>query len=90
MGSDGGSSIYYASLSSSVHKINGTRKKARLMDDASSMAQDSMTDMVIEEEDPEEELRRKREEAKRYRNNKDENTTIIGKLKEKLAKGEIS
>ena len=60
------------------------------MDDASSMAQDSMTDMIIEEEDSEQVLKRKREEAKRFRNNKDKNTTIIGKLKEKLAKGEIS
>lgn len=30
---DGGSSIYYASLSSSVHKMNGTRKRCHMVRD---------------------------------------------------------
>ena len=30
---DGGSTIYYASLSSSAHKMNGTRKRAHMVRD---------------------------------------------------------
>ncbi len=57
-GSDAGSSIYYASLATSVHKINGTRKRAQMMDEISSMAPESMSDVIVEEEDPEEILKR--------------------------------
>ena len=32
MNADGASSLYYASLTSSIHKLNGTKKRATLMD----------------------------------------------------------
>ena len=90
MGSNAGSSIYYASLATSVHKINGTRKRAQMMDDISSMAPESMSDVIVEEEDPEEILKRQREEAAKYKKIKGKSQTMISKLKEQLSRGELS
>ena len=86
-GSDAGSSIYYASLTTSVHKINGTRKRAHLFDEFSSLAPESLADVILEEENPEEILKIKRAEAKRHRKNKSENPTMIDKLKTRVAMG---
>ena len=55
---DGASSLYYASLTTSIHKLNGTRKRATMLD-MGSVHTDDFSVAAIEEEDPEEEERRK-------------------------------
>lgn len=84
---DGGSTVYYASLTSSVHKLQGTRKRAHMMDDMSSVQMESIADFPQEEEDPEEILRRKRSAAKKFRNNRDRSTTKIEKMQSKVSLG---
>ena len=76
LNNDGASSVYYASLTSSVHKMQGTRKRATMMDDMSSVQMESIMD-AFEEEDPEEILRRKRSAAKKLRNARDRSTSKI-------------
>ena len=78
LNADGASSIYYASLTSSIHKLNGTKKRAKMMDLNSQMT-DNISDSTIEKINAEEEQRRKEEERAKYRTKKDD--TIIGKLK---------
>ena len=80
------SSIYYASLSSSVHKMNGTRKRAKMMDPNSQIS-DAFSMSAVEEVDAEEEHRRKQAERMKYRKNKDD--TIIGKLKKQVSLGKL-
>jgi len=50
LNADGASSLYYASLTSSIHKLNGTRKGATRMDKG-SMYGDDFSAFAIEEED---------------------------------------
>lgn len=82
MNASGGSSIYYASLTSSIHKANGTRKRAKMMDPESQQTE-SLSMSAKEEIDPEEEERRKQAERMSYRKKKDD--TIIEKLKKQVS-----
>ena len=86
MNADGASSLYYASLTSSIHKLNGTRKRATMMDQGSQQT-DNFSVGTIQEEDPEEEERRKQAERKKYRKKKDD--TIIDKLKQQVSQGKL-
>ena len=81
MNASGGSSVYYASLSSSIHKMNGTRKRAKMMDPPSQTDAASMS--AVEEVDPEEEERRKQAERMKYHKKQDD--TIIEKLKKQVS-----
>lgn len=40
LNADGASSLYYASLTSSIHKLNGTKKRAKMMDDSSMQTEE--------------------------------------------------
>lgn len=82
MNASGGSSIYYASLTSSIHKMNGTRKRAKMMDPVSQQT-DALSMSAVEEIDAEEEERRKQAERMKYRKKKDD--TIIEKLKKQVS-----
>ena len=54
LNADGASSVYYASLTSSVHRLNGTKKRPMHLDQESSIADfSSVADFPQEPEDPE-------------------------------------
>ena len=82
---DGGSTIFYASLSSSVHKMNGTRKRANMVrDELSSIQQDgmSMSSALIfedeeEYEDPNEIRKREIQASRDRKRNASEKKTVI-------------
>jgi len=102
LGQDGRSSVYYASLTSSVHAMNGTRKRNRVYDEESSMQQRSAaheqaSEGVVDDEELErlrveqeqEQIRLMQAEALKRRKNKDDHTTIIEKLKTQVSAGAL-
>ena len=89
---DGASSIYYASLTSSIHKMNGTRKRAHIKErDGLSTQNDDLSQFPIEEElHPDEIEKLKDAERKKHRWSKGDHLTKKERMKSQVLYGQMN